>query len=306
MRFVGEKNIATMSSKTPYNNPPAFHGDDIEPSAPSEAAFHIIPVPWETSVSYGGGTASGPAAILHASTQLEHYLEGSFPGDAGIYTAPAVDCVGSAEEVLSRIQEATRDALSFGKLPILLGGEHAMTLGPVKACAELGIPFGVVQFDAHADLRYAYQGNLYSHASVMERVTDLGIPIFQIGVRALCKEEADRRLKRGVRHIDAVELYWKGYPDPLLPDDFPEHIFVSFDVDGLDPSIMPSTGTPVPGGLDWYQAIDGIERALKGRKLLGADFVELAPALGSHAPDFLVANLIYKFMEIAQRLGCLR
>ncbi len=295
-----------MSSENPYANPPSFHGDDIEPSAPENAAFHIIPVPWETSVSYGGGTAHGPDAILHASTQLERYLEGSFPADAGIYTAPAVDCSGSAEEVLARIQSATRASLALGKLPILLGGEHAMTLGPVKACAELGIPFGIVQFDAHADLRHAYQGNLYSHASVMERCADLGIPIYQIGVRALCKEEADRRAACGVRYLDAADLYWKGYPDPLLPADFPQHIFVTFDVDGLDPAIMPSTGTPVPGGLNWYQAIDGLERALKGRKLLGADFVELAPVPGSHAPDFLVANLIHKFMEIAQRLGSLR
>lgn len=289
-----------MSSENPYANPPAFHSDDIDPSSPENAAFHIIPVPWETSVSYGGGTANGPAAILHASVQLEHYLDGSFPGDAGIYTAPAVDCQGPAEEILERIQSATRKALSLRKLPILLGGEHALTLGPVKACAELGIPFGVVQFDAHADLRHAYQGNLYSHASVMERVTDLGIPVFQIGVRALCKEEADRRIERKVRHLDASKLYWRGYPDPLLPADFPDHVFITFDVDGLDPSIMPSTGTPVPGGLNWYQAIDGLERALRGRKILGADFVELAPVPGSHAPDFLVANLIYKFMEITQ------
>lgn len=288
-----------------YDNPPDFHSDDIEPSHPHDAAFHIIPVPWETSVSYEGGTRNGPNAILHASVQLEHYLEGGFPGEAGIYTAPAVDCSGPASTVIDKIKVATRSTLNAGKCPILLGGEHAMTLGPVQACTELDIPFGIVQFDAHADLRYAYQGNLYSHASVMERCTDLGIPLHQIGVRALCKEEADRRIERNVSYLDAADLYWKGYPEQLLPDDFPDHIFVSFDVDGLDPSIMPTTGTPVPGGLNWYQAIDGIERALKGRKLIGADFVELAPQPGQHAPDFLVANLIYKFMEIAQRLDAL-
>lgn len=294
-----------MPSNNPYANPPAFHSDDIEGSAPSDAAFHIIPVPWETSVSYGGGTEDGPAAILHASLQLEHYLDGSFPGDAGIYTAPTVNCRGSAVEVLDRIQNATRGALNLDKCPILLGGEHALTLAPARACGELDIPFGIVQFDAHADLRYAYQGNLYSHASVMERCSALGIPIYQVGVRALCKEEADYRVKHQMPHLDAAELYRKGYSDSLLPDDFPEHIYVTFDVDGLDPSIMPSTGTPVPGGLNWYQAVEGLERALKGRKLLGADFVELAPRPGQHAPDFLVANLIYKFMEIAQRFNCL-
>lgn len=295
-----------MPSPTPYENPPAFHSDDIEPSYVHDAAFHIIPVPWESSVSYEGGTANGPNAILHASVQLEHYLDGSFPGDAGIYTAPAVDCDASPSTVIENIKVATRAALNLDKCPILLGGEHAITLGPVQACLELDIPFGIVQFDAHADLRYAYQGNLYSHASVMERCTDLGIPLHQVGVRALCKEEVDCRAERGVTYLDASELYWKGYPDQLLPPDFPEHVFISFDVDGLDPSIMPSTGTPVPGGLNWYQAILGLEKALVGRKLLGADFVELAPQPGQHAPDFLVANLIYKFMEIAQRLDCLR
>lgn len=292
--------------ENPYENPPAFHSDDIEPSLHFDAAFHIIPVPWETSVSYGGGTANGPNAILHSSVQLEHWLDGSFPGDAGIYTAPAVDCDLPASEVIENIKVATRGALIHNKCPILLGGEHAITLGPVQACIELDIPFGIVQFDAHADLRFAYQGNPYSHASVMERCTDLGVPLHQIGVRALCKEEADRRIERGVTFLDAADLHWKGYPEQLLPDDFPEHIFITFDVDGLDPSVMPTTGTPVPGGLNWYQAIDGLERALKGRKLLGADFVELAPQPGQHAPDFLVANLIYKFMEIAQRLNCLR
>ncbi len=286
---------------TPYANPPAFHSDDIEPSPPEKAAFHIIPTPWENSVSYGGGTRHGPDAILRASVQLESYLDGSVPGDAGIYTAPAVDCQGPAEEVLNRVQAATRSALALKKLPILLGGEHALTLGPVRACAELGIPFGVVQFDAHADLREAYQGNPYSHASVMKRVTDLGIPLFQIGVRALCQEEAQCRTQSGVGFIDANDLYRNGYPDELLPPDFPENIFISFDVDGLDPSIMPSTGTPVPGGLNWYQAVDGLERVTRGRKAIGFDFVELAPQEGNHAPDFLVANLIYKFMEIVQR-----
>ena len=294
-----------MATENPYRNPPAFHSDDIEPSAPEDASFHIIPAPWETSVSYGGGTANGPDAILHASVQLEHYLNGSFPGDAGIYTAPSVDCQGPAEAVLERIQAATRRALKLKKFPIVLGGEHALTLAPVKACAELGVPFGVVQFDAHADLRHAYQGNLYSHASVMERVTDLGIPLFQIGVRALCKEEADRRVERGVSYLDAHDLYWKGYPEKLLPDDFPENIFITFDVDGLDPAIMPATGTPVPGGLNWYQAIEGIERVVTGRKVIGADFVELAPQPEMHAPDFLTANLIYKTMEILQRRDAL-
>ena len=198
-----------------YDNPPAFHSDDLPPQSPEEAAFHVIPVPWESSVSYEGGTKNGPNAILHASTQLEVYIDGNMPGEAGIYTALEIDCTGNAPEILDRIQVATAKALELGKFPLLLGGEHAMTLGPVRAVAATGIPFGVVQFDAHADLREAYQGDPHSHASVMKRVHDLNIPIFSIGVRALCKEEADLREKDGIPHLDAREFSKTGYPENL-------------------------------------------------------------------------------------------
>lgn len=286
---------------TPYANPPAFHSDDLPPQSPDEAAFHVIPVPWESSVSYQGGTQHGPAAILHASTQLEVYIDGNMPGEAGIYTAPPIDCSGSAPEILDRIQEATANALVLGKFPLLLGGEHAMTLGPVRAVAATGIPCGIVQFDAHADLREAYQGDPHSHASVMKRVHDLGIPIFSIGVRALCQEEADLRERDGIAHLDARAFAKHGYLETLLPADFPENVFITFDVDGLDPSIMPTTGTPVPGGLTWHDAIEGLERIFASRTVIGADIVELAPQPGYHATDFLAANLAYKIMDLVHR-----
>ncbi|MCH6254942.1 agmatinase [Puniceicoccaceae bacterium K14] len=288
-------------NESPYNNPPAFHSDDLTPQSPEDAAFHVIPVPWETSVSYEGGTQNGPAAILHASTQLEVYCDGNMPGEAGIYTAPEINCVGTAPEVLDRIQEATANTLKLGKFPILLGGEHAMTLGPIKAIAATGIEFGVIQFDAHADLREAYQGNPHSHASVMKRVHDLGIPIFSIGVRALCKEEADLRERDEIPHLDGKEFWKNGYPEQILPIDFPKNIFITFDVDGLDPSIMPTTGTPVPGGLTWFQAIDGLERLFSDKNVIGADIVELAPQPGRHDTDFLAANLVYKIMDLSTR-----
>lgn len=287
-----------MSETSPYSNPPAFHSDDLPPSKPSEATFHIIPVPWESSVSYGGGTANGPNAILHASTQLEAYIDGGIPGEAGIHTAPPVSCEGEAIEVLTRIRKATSEVLERGKLPILLGGEHAMTLGPIQAIQETGISFGVVQFDAHADLRDSYQGNPYSHACVMKRIFDLDIPIFQIGVRALSATEAALRTSADIAHIDADTIARSGFPQNMLPPDFPENIFITFDVDGLDPSIMPSTGTPEPGGLSWYQALEGLENAMKGRNVIGADVVELAPKPGLIASDFTAAKLVYKIMDL--------
>lgn len=287
-----------MSSDSPYDQPPAFHSDDLPPGEPREATFHVIPVPWESSVSYGGGTRNGPNAILHASTQLEAYLDGDIPGEAGIHTAPEIDCSGEPKDVLNRIREATAQTIALGKTPILLGGEHAMTLGPVEAFRESGVPFGVVQFDAHADLRDMYQGNPYSHACVMKRIFDLQVPIFQIGVRALSAYEANFRKEKGIPHLDADRIARGGFPESILPANFPDSIFITFDVDGLDPSIMPSTGTPEPGGLTWYQAIDGLENVISGRRVIGADLVELAPVPGFHASDFTAAKLVYKLMQL--------
>jgi|TARA_B110000467_G_C18333532_1_gene495419 agmatinase len=287
-----------MSDSSNYANPPAFHSDDLPPSPPSEATFHIIPVPWETSVSYGGGTANGPNAILHASTQLEAYIDGGIPGKAGLHTTPPVNCEGEAPEILARIRAATTDVLKLGKTPILLGGEHAMTLGPIQAIKESGVSFGVVQFDAHADLRDIYQGAPHSHACVMKRIFDLEIPIFQIGVRALSQPEADLRNASDIDFLDADAIARSGFPENILPAAFPENLFITFDVDGLDPSIMPSTGTPEPGGLSWYQALDGLENVMKGRNVIGADIVELAPVLRFHSSDFTAAKLVYKMMDL--------
>ncbi len=209
---------------SPFSNPPAFHSDDIPPSSPETAAFHIIPAPWETSVSYGGGTAHGPAAILHASTQLEAYLDGGVPGASGIYTAPFVNCDTDPEATLERVREPIGIALGHGKIPILLGGEHAVTLGPILEIKSRGIDFGVVQFDAHADLRNSYQGNNYSHACVMRRIHDLKIPIFQIGIRSLSASEAEFRETNRILHLDADEIAKSGFPLTILPTNFPKSV----------------------------------------------------------------------------------
>jgi len=285
---------------------PAFHSDDLEPKSPEEAAFHVIPVPWEATVSYGSGTANGPDAILNASVQLEAYLDGGIPGEIGIHTASPIDCYGDAEIVLKRIREATKETLDLKKIPILLGGEHALSLGPIQAIKETGVEFGVVQIDAHADLRDTYQGTPYSHACVMRRVAELDIPIFQIGVRALSLAEAEFRKNRPIPHLDANAINESGIPQLLLPHDFPQNLYITFDVDGLDPSIMPSTGTPEPGGLNWYQAIEILQKSMSNRKIIGADVVELAPSARTHAPDFTTAKLVYKMMDLIRKANALK
>ena len=147
----------------------------------------------------------GPAAILNASTQLEAYLDGSIPGNAGIHTAPFVACDLDTEGTLQRIQESVAKTLQLNKIPIVLGGEHSISLAPVRALKALGIECGVIQFDAHADLRESYQGNAFSHACVMKRIHALEIPIFQIGVRSLCTEEVELRKDPSISFLDAAE-----------------------------------------------------------------------------------------------------
>ena len=275
------------------------------PACPADRArFHVIPVPYEATVSYAGGTARGPEAILEASDQLELYDGTSFPGEGGIFTQPPVDCSGSPEEVMDRIRKAVLAALSSGAMPVTLGGEHSLTCGEMAALKERFGTFGVVQFDAHADLRDSYEGSRWSHASVMRRaVKDLGLPLVQLGNRIFCKEELEARKEHNVVSWDAPYLHRHGIPENLLPEDFPRNIFITFDVDGLDPSVMPETGTPVPGGLGWYQALELAEKAMKGRMLLGFDVVELAPREGHIVSDFAAASLTYALMGLAERCG---
>ena len=260
------------------------------------ARFRVIPVPLERTVSYGSGTANGPAAIIEASNELERIVGTAEPCADGIFTEAPLDCTGPLPEVMERLAQRTEAAIKAGKVPVTLGGEHSLSYGAVSGVARaLGKPVGIVQIDAHADLRVAYQGEKHSHASVMHLLAEDGIKLAQFGVRALCQQEVDSRAANGVFFKDAEELVTHNTHAVDLPDDFPELVYVSFDVDGLDPSQMPATGTPVPGGLGYYQALHLVEHALKGRTCVGFDVVELAPD-GNAAWDFTTAQIVYRLM----------
>ena len=264
-----------------------------------DALFRVIPMPLERTVSYGAGTKHGPQAILDASDELERLCNGAEPCARGIFTESPVDCGGPLPEVMERLAQRTSDAVNAGQIPVTLGGEHSLSYGAVMGVARaLGKPVGIVQIDAHADLRIAYQGEKHSHASVMHLLSEQGIRIAQFGVRALCQQEVDSRERNNVFYRDAEDLVTTNTLAVDLPDDFPELIYVSFDVDGLDPSQMPATGTPVPGGLGFYQALRLVEHALKGRNCVGLDVVELAPD-GNAAWDFTAAQITYRLMAAA-------
>jgi agmatinase len=283
---------------------PRFLDTELDDLAPEAARFHVLPVPYEKTVSYGGGTAKGPAAIIAASGQLERWDGTSDPGAEGIYTWPAIDCRGTPAKVIDAIAEGVAKILRLGKMPVVLGGEHTVTWGVIKGYLDAGVrDFGVVQIDAHADLRDAYEGDPLSHASVMRRVVEAGVPLFQLGNRAYSQEEREARVKHGVRYIDADRLVPQRIDSIELPADFPPQVFFTLDVDGIDPSVLPATGTPVPGGLGWYQTLGLFESVARQRRIIGFDLLEFAPIRGFHAFDFTAAHLVYRLMGIVQRTG---
>ncbi len=275
-----------------------FHGEDVAESSPEQALFYFIPAPLEQSVSYAGGTSLGPEAILRASAQLELLENNLVPSEQGLYTASPISCSEPAQVVLEAIEAEVAKALTADSIPVLLGGEHTVSLGAIKALKQKhGNNFAVVQFDAHADLRDSYTGTRLSHASVMRRVHELGIPVYQLGTRSYSQEEDAYRRKHNIWYRDGEDICRQGVANIALPDECPDNVYISFDVDAWDTSLMPATGTPVPGGLDWYQSVWLLEMILSKRSCIGMDFVELAPIAGMHGYDFAVAQLIHRVMS---------
>lgn len=279
--------------------PFTFGGEDNLHGDYESSSVAILPVPYEGTVSYGEGTGRGPGAVLSASSFLEIYDEelGSDTYEIGIHTLPPVDCSGSEETVMSSIRSAALTPLQEGKFLATIGGEHSITKPVLDALIETkGKDFGVLQIDAHADLRNEYEGTKMSHACIMRRIDDMSIPYSQVGIRALSREEADFLKEKGLKPFFAHEIMTRPREEWIeeVVRSLPEKVYITIDLDGLDPSIMPSTGTPEPGGLGWYDVTTLIRRVAEEREVVGMDIVELAPIEGMHAPDFLAAKLLYR------------
>lgn len=285
---------------------PGFLASECETIDAAGSLFHVLPAPFEQSVSYGRGTGDGPRAILEASQQLEAFDGESVPLELGIHTAPFIDCSQAAETVLSRIKQRCAAVMRQRKIPVLLGGEHTVTLGALQAAQDAYPgPIGLFQLDAHADLRDTYEGTPYSHACVARRAhADYGMTLCQFGVRALSSEEQAYRLEHGIDHFDGMDCRRKGVGAFRLTADFPERIYLTLDVDGLDPAVIRATGTPVPGGPGWYETMDILAAVVKNRQVIGFDVVELAPRPDDHASSFAAAQLTYAVMGLIQRHRC--
>lgn len=276
------------------------------PDDPASAAVAILPLPFERTTSYGKGTAGGPAAILAASEQVELYDEelDAEPYRRGILTLPAF--APASAETASALDEIEREAarhLEPGRFLASLGGEHSLTAPLVHAARERFGEIGVVQFDAHADLRESYEGSPHSHASVMRRVLEMGCPTVAVGLRALSSPEAELIRERRLpvvwgRELHAAERRW----DDLLAT-LPEAVYLTFDLDYFDPSLVPATGTPEPGGGAWLPTLALLRRLFAHKKVVAMDLVELAPIPGQPASDFLAARLLYRCLGYHLVLG---
>ena len=294
-----------MEELTPDDRFLPFLGPDVaHPYDRSDVV--ILPIPFEATTTYRRGCVRGPEAILQASQQVEYYdeeLDWEVCFDVPIHTTdPVADRLNQPtldlETMLTQVQGRVGDLLNDDKCVISLGGEHSITEGIVAAYREkYGDSFTVVQIDAHGDLRQEYEGSIHNHACVMRRVVDMGLPTVQIGIRAICKEEADLIKAKNLTVFRARDVAKNPqWIEAALGAITTPRVFVTIDLDGLDPTTLPGVGTPEPGGLDWYSLTDFLRQLFQRYQVIGADIMELAPLVDSVVSQFTAAKLTYKLI----------
>jgi agmatinase len=271
-----------------------------------DSRFVIIPVPMEITVSYGGGTSKGPQSILDCVEQLEPY-DVELRKEAINVPVHTMDFVqaDSAESYTDVIRQRVSKCVRDGKVPIVLGGEHSVSYGMFLGLAEHKKDISILHFDSHLDLRDSYEDSKYSHASVMRRISEhkeFLHDILAVGIRSVSPEEADYVERSKHKVLYAHEMYKKDLTSEMNKV-LGDNLYITFDIDALDPAIVPSTGTPEPGGLEWYPTLDILRTAIKGRKIIGFDIVELAPDDINHHSQFTTAKLLYKMMAYTLAFG---
>jgi len=283
-------------------SPKGFLGLSAEETgAPSKADAVIVPFGLEATVSYGKGTAKGPQAIIGASPQLEFFDEELWlqPHEHyGLATLKPVTIKKPISAALAQLERLVEPIVKVGKFPLILGGEHALTPGAIRPFIKKFKKLTILHFDAHADLRDGYEGEPYSHAAAMRRCLDFpNVRIVSVGIRNISLEEV-RFWKKNKKRVTIFwakdRAKWRAGDVVKAIGDSP--VYLSFDVDGFDSSLMPATGTPEPGGFFWDDAMKIICAVSRARKVVGADVVELAPQKPLHACDFLAAKLCFKIL----------
>ena len=288
-----------MLKSYPSALPFRFAGIEDQYATYEKARVVVLPVPLERTTTYAKGTAKGPCAIIEASRNMETFdeeLQVETYQKLGIATLEEMDTEeGSLEQVLANISTAVLSLLKDGKFPLVLGGEHSLTPACVSAAARKYKDLSVLQIDAHADLRETYQGNPNSHACALRRSLEI-CPAVQVGIRSLSSEEAAAIPKLATKIFWAHEIVTRPTQEwaEEVARALSPNVYLTIDLDGLDPSIMPATGTPEPGGLTWEQVTGLLRVVARQRTIVGVDVVELRPTPGLHAADFLAAKLIYR------------
>ena len=293
-----------MSGKLDYLPGEQSFLDPVRADAadPASARAVVIPFGLEASVSYGSGTATGPAAIIAASQQLELYDEelGCEPYlDYGVAALREPRIAHPLSAALDQIEGVVETVVAAGKFPLVLGGEHSLTVGAIRPLVTRHKDLVVLQLDAHADLRDGYLGERYSHASAMRRLLDTpGVRLVSVGIRAVSLAEAEFL----ETNRDRIAIHWAKDQDrwnveEMLRPLYGQPVYITFDIDALDAAVMPATGTPTPGGLAYWQALAIVRRACEVGNVVGADLVEFAPIKGFHAYDYTAAALAYKLLS---------
>ncbi len=274
---------------------------EAELATMENAKVVIQQIPYEHTSSYLQGSDKGPEAMVSASHFVEFYdeeIDREAYKNFGIATVAPLDFNGKVDaDAVALIAQQTKELLSHNKFVVSLGAEHTVTFGFAQAFQEKYPNISILQIDAHSDLRLAYQGNPYSHASVMARVHDLNIPLVQVGIRAQCKEEAQLIKDSENIHTWYAHDLWDNdaWIDDCI-DKLSDVVYVTIDADGFDPSVAPAVGTAEPGGLTWIQGCKLLRRIAERKKVVGFDIVEIAPRENDILTEFTMAKLCYKFL----------
>jgi agmatinase len=282
--------------------PPAprlFLGLTPEESRLEKARVAVIPAPFDQTTSYLPGTRFGPRAILEASRQVEFYDEelDREPSEIGVATLEEIEVdPADVEAGMRRLEEGVEAVAERGIVPFTLGGEHTLTLAPVAALLRRFPGLSVLQLDAHLDFRDAYQGTKLSHACVMRRIRDLGVPTVSVGIRSVSKEEADYVHAEKPAVFLGREIRAKGLPVEEILAALGNPVYVTVDLDAFDPAFVPGVGTPEPGGLTWDEGLRLLRAVFERRQVVGMDIVELCPIQGQIVSDFFAAKLANKMI----------
>ena len=267
---------------------------------PETARIVVLPVSYDATVTFKKGTSKGPKAIIAASIELEYYDEETDYEvyRLGIATLPELSSSNaSPQDMIDKVKETALTWLGRKKFMVMLGGEHLLSLGMIKAHAQETKNFSILHLDAHADLRAQYEGTAYSNACVMRRAYEYA-PIVSVGIRSLSKEEAEfiQTEHIPVFYASQVKYNLESVIEQILSY-LKEKVYLTVDLDCFDCGQMPSVGTPEPGGLDWYEVLKIIKAVVNEKQIIGFDVMELCPQLGLIAPDFLAAKLVYKILS---------